>query len=283
MGSAATAVVLALGLLAGCAGCGGSGDDADRADTDGGTQTEATAPGRLTDAAIGYSMLMPRGWTFPGDLMPGQPVPLGGSGQGCAVGQAGVLGDVRGKRLLAFARSTARRRAAPGTAVTVEAVNGQNVSGALVRIGGRGQEARSAIFASAGSGVAITCRAPAAQAEEQGRDLSILLSSVNLRREPALERAQAAALGVAGVRAVAVRREGSRVAAQVRVGSFAGVGVRVRDVIAAIAPLLRGTDIGVNAATAAAPQKVALGRYLGGTKAGSVQVPGDQPRRFALR
>lgn len=281
MGTRATIVVLALVLLQ---GCGGSGGDAEKADTgpppgpDGGASAR-----RLTDAAIGYSLLMPFGWTFPGEHTPGQPVPLGGAGQGCVIGQGGVLGDVRGRKLLAFARQTAARRAAKGTKITVESIRGQNVSGALVRIVGRGQEARSAIFASAGSGVAITCRATSMAAARQGRDLALLLSSVNLRREPRLERAQIAAVRVPGVQAAAVRRDGSRVAAQLRVRGFEDVGARLRDVIVAMAPVLPQSDIAVNAATAAQPQRVALGRYLGGTKAGSVQVPGQQPRRFALR
>jgi hypothetical protein len=273
--------VVALGLLA---GCGGSGGDAKKAETDGATRTDANgSPGRLTDAAIGYSVLMPRGWTYPPDLQQGQPVPLGGGGQGCAIGQAGVLGDVRGRRLLVFARRTAEKRAAKGATVSVESVEGQNVRGALVRISKSGQEARSAIFASAGAGVAITCRAAGAQAADQARGLSLLLSSVNLRSERSLERAQAVAVGVPGVQAAAVRREGSRVAVQVRVARLDGVAVRIRDVIAAVAPVVPRTDIAVNAATAAAPEKLALGRYLGGTKAGTVQVPGGQPRRFALR
>lgn len=281
MGRRATIVALALGLLA---GCGGSGGDAHKADTGGGARTTPSgSPKRLTDAAIGYSVLVPGGWTFPPDLQQGQPVPFGGDGQGCAIGQAGVLGDVRGRRLLAFARATAKRRAAKDATVTIEAVEGQNVRGALALIRKGGQEARSAIFASAGGGVAITCRAAGPQVAGQARGLSLLLSSVNLRRDPVLERAQAAAVNVPCVQAAALRREGSRVAAQVRVARLGRVDVCIRDVIAAMAPKVPRTDIAVNAATAAAPAKLALGRYLGGTRAGTVQVPGGQPRRFTLR
>lgn len=279
MGRRATIVVLALALLQ---GCGGSGGDGEKADTAPGGRDPGASAQRLTDQAIGYSLLVPRGWTFPGQRTPGEPVPLGGDGMGCAIGQAGLLGDTRGRKLLGFARDTARRRAAKGTKVTVEAIRGQNVSGALVRIAGRGQEARSAIFASAGSGVAVTCRAASAAAGGQARGLSLLLSSVNLRREPALERAQAAVIGVPGVQAATVRRDGSRAVAQVRLSSFDGVADRLRAAVAAMAPALPRTDIAVNAATAARPQQVALARFLGGTRAGSVQVPGQQPRRFTL-
>lgn len=269
-------------LVAGCGG--GSGGDSKKAATTADTPAQATPrTGRLTDAATGYTVVMPPGWTYPSGLRLGEAVPLGGMGQGCAIGQAGILGDVRGPKLLAFARRTARSRAAVGATVGVEPVKGVNVSGALVRIRKGNQEARSAIFASAGSGVAVTCRASASRAAAQARGLAQLLASVNLRRDRSLERAQAAAVAVPGVQAAALRHDGARVAAQVRVVSFHGIAGRVRDVIAAMAPRLPNTDIGVNVATASAPDKVALGRYLGGTRAGSIQVPGKAPLRFTLR
>lgn len=268
-------MLAALAALVLVNGCGGSGD----ASTD-----KAPAPGtaqRLRDTTLGYSLLLPRGWSAP-RVGPGQAVPLSGGGAGCAIGTAGALPDVSGARLLAFARDTARRRAAKGAQVAVERVQGDNVPGALVRISRPGQRARSALFASAGGGVAITCRVPAAGARDLDRGLSLLISSVRLRRDRALERAQPRVVALAGVNEATLRRSGSRVGARVTLSSFRAAPVRLRSIVEALARELPRTDIAVDATRPNDPSRIAFARFLGGTGAGTIQVPPAAPRRFTL-
>ena len=183
---------------------------------------------------------------------------------------------------MAFARRTAQRRAAKGALVRARAVRGANVPGALVAVSAGGQQARSALFVTAGGGVALTCRVPTDRAARLDRDLAQLFASLRLRRDPALERAQPAAAAVDGVEGVAVRRAGTRVIAEVRTEDFDRPEQRVRALIAAMAGQLPDTDIGVNAVPLDQPRKTALGRYVGGSRAGSVQVPPGAPKRFTL-
>ena len=269
-------VVAALAVVAGCGGGDGGEDRAD-------TGREAPPPGgaQVTDRALGYSLTLPRGWTD--SLVPaGAARPFGGAGRGCAIGIAGILGDTRGDRLVAFARRTARRRTATGATVRARPVSGANVPGALVAVSAGGQQARSALFVTAGGGVAITCRVPSGRAARLDRDLPGLFASLRLRRDPALERAQPRAAAVQGVEGVTVRRVGTRVVAEVRTRDFSRPEQRVRAVIAALAGELPNTDIGVNAVPLDRPRRNALGRYLGGSRAGTIQVPPGQPRRFTL-
>lgn len=138
------------------------------------------------------------------------------------------------------------------------------------------------MFVTAGGGVAVTCRVPADRAAALDRDLEQLYASLRLRRDPALERAQPAAAAVAGVEGITVRRVGTRVIAEVRLASFRRPEDQVRAVIASLARSLPQTDIGVNAVPLDSPRKAALGRFLGGTGAGTVQVPPTAPKRFTL-
>lgn len=273
MATRVIAAFVALGLVA---GCGGSGDR-----PKGGTHGAGPSAQRLRDPALGYSLLLPRGWIAP-KVPPGQAVPLGGAGESCAIGAAGLLPDVSGARLLPFARNTARRRAASGARIEVEAIRGANVPGALVRISRSGQQARSALFASAGGGVAITCRVRDASAAELDRGLSLLLSSVRLDRDRALERAQPRVVALGGVEGATLRRSGSRVAARVSLRSFRSAPESLRSVVVALARVVPRTDIGVNATDRDDPRKIAFARFLGGTGAGTIQVPPAAPRRFTL-
>lgn len=265
--------VVALVAAAGCAG----DDDGQKAD-----RRAAPAPdARVSDRALGYALTLPRGWTD-SQVPPGATRPFGGGGRGCALGLAGILGDTRGDRLVAFARRTATRRAPPGTMVRARAVRAANVQGAAVAITARAQAARSALFVTAGGGVAVTCRVPAGRAAALDRDLALLFSSLRLRRDPVLERAQPRAAAVPGVQGVTVRRVGTRVVAEVRTRDFERPAQRVRSVIAALARALPGTDIGVNAVPLDRPRSSALGRFLGGSRAGTIQVPPGPPQRFTL-
>ena len=265
--------VVALVAVAGC----GGGDDGQKAD-----RTAPPAPdARISDRALGYGLTLPRGWTD--SLVPaGATRPFGGAGRGCALGLAGILGDTRGDRLVAYARRTAVRRAPRGAVVRARAVRAANVPGAVVALTARGQAARSALFVTAGGGVAMTCRVPAGRVAALDRDLALLFSSLRLRRDPALERAQPRAAAVGGVQGVTVRRVGTRVVAEVRTRDFRRSAQRVRAVIAALAAALPGTDIGVNAVPLDRPRRSALGRYLGGSRAGTIQVPPGPPQRFTL-
>ena len=70
--------------------------------------------------------------------------------------------------------------------------------------------------------------------------------------------------------------------AEVRTRDFERPAQRVRSVIAALARALPGTDIGVNAVPLDRPRSSALGRFLGGSRAGTIQVPPGPPQRFTL-
>ena len=176
---------MALVAAAGCAG----DDDGQKAD-----RRAAPAPdARVSDRALGYALTLPRGWTD-SQVPPGATRPVRRRAVAAAPsGIAGILGDTRGDRLVAFARRTATRRAARGAMVRARAVRAANVPGAA---GGasaaRAQQARSALFVTAGGGVALTCRVPAGRAAALDRDLALLFSSLRLRRDPVLERAQPA-------------------------------------------------------------------------------------------
>ena len=277
MGTRTIAALVAVGLVV---GCGGSGDDS----KDRGRKADRAGPtvaNRVRDSALGYSLLLPRGWSAP-KVPPGQAVPLAGGGAGCAVGPAGLLPDVSGPRLLTFARNTARRRAAAGAKIEVEGIRGDNAPGALVRISRSGQQARSALFASAGGGVAVTCRVRDAGAAELDQGLSLLLSSVRLDRDRALERAQPRVVAIQGVQAATLRRSGSRVEARISLKGFRSAPDRLRSVVGVLARAVPRTDIGVNATNRDDPRKIAFARFLGGTGAGTIQVPPAPPRRFTL-
>ncbi len=258
-------------------GCGGGSSAEPTSSASGGP----TSLQRLRDPVLGYSLRLPRGWSAP-RVPPGQAVPLAGGGEGCAVGPTGALPDVGGPRLVSFARSTARRRAATGARVAVQRIRGDGVTGALVRISRSGQQARSALFASAGGGVAITCRVGAAGASELDRGLSLLLSSVRLQRDRALERAQPRVVGIAGVQAATLRRSGSRVQARVTLAGFASATRRLRAVVATLARAFPQTDLAVDATDSRDARRAAFARFLGGTGAGTIQVPPAAPLRFTL-
>ena len=268
----------AVAALVAAAGCGG-GDGDDEADT--GRESPPPGGGRVADRALGYALTLPAGWTDSA-VPAGATRPFGGGGRGCAIGIAGILGDTRGDRLVAFARRTAERRAAKGAIVRARAVQGANVPGAVVAVSAGRQQARSALFVTAGGGVALTCRVPSDRAAKLDRDLAQLFSSLRLRRDSVLERAQPAAAAVDGVEGVTIRRAGTRVIAEVRTKDFSAPEQRVRAVIAAMAGELPDTDIGVNAVPLDQPRKAALGRFVGGSRAGSVQVPPADPKRFTL-
>lgn len=266
---------VALGLVA---GCGGSGDSSKDGETDGSGPPGAK---RVRDPALGYSLLLPRGWSAP-KVSPGQALQLRGEGEGCAIGPVGVLPDVSGARLLTFARNTARRRAARGIRIGVEGVRGDNAPGALVRTSRPGQQVRSALFASAGGGIAITCGVRDAGAVDLDRGLSQLLSSVRLDRDRALERAQPRVVALEGVKGATLRRSGSRVEARVSVTGLRSAPGRLRSVVAVLARAVPRTDIGVNAFDPDHPRRVAFARLVGGTGAGTIQLPPSAPRRLKL-
>lgn len=116
--------VAALAVVAGCGG--GEKDEADTA--------PAPAPSpRVADRALGYSLTLTRGWTD-SEVPVGATRPFSGGGRGCAMGAAGILDDVRGDRLVAFARRTAQRRAAKGALVKARAVRSANVPGGVVAL-----------------------------------------------------------------------------------------------------------------------------------------------------
>lgn len=271
------AAIATLSLVAGC----GGGDGDEKTDTGADTQP-APAPGkRVADRALGYSLALPAGWTD-SEVPAGATRPFGGAGRGCAIGVAGILGDVRGDRLVAFARRTAQRRAPKGAIVKARAVKGANVPGAVVAVAAGGQQARSAVFVTAGGGVGLTCRVPAGRAGALDRDLDQLFASLSLRRDRPLERAQPAAAAVDGVQGVTVRRAGSRVIAEARLTNFQQPERKVGAIITALARALPGSDIGVNAVPLDGSRKYALGRFLGGSRAGTIQVPPGPPKRFTL-
>ena len=134
----------------------------------------------------------------------------------------------------------------------------------------------------AGGGVALTCRVPSDRAAGLDRDLAQLFASLRLRRDPRWSAPSPAAAAVDGVEGVTVRRAGTRVIAEVRTRDFSRPEQRVRAVIAAMAGELPDTDIGVNAVPLDQPRKAALGRFVGGSRAGTVQVPRGRPERFTL-
>ena len=134
----------------------------------------------------------------------------------------------------------------------------------------------------AGGGVALTCRVPSDRAAGLDRDLRSCSPRCACGAIPRWSAPSPAAAAVDGVEGVTVRRAGTRVIAEVRTRDFSRPEQRVRAVIAALAGELPDTDIGVNAVPLDQPRKAALGRFLGGSRAGTVQVPPGQPRRFTL-
>jgi len=197
------------------------------------------------------------------------------------IGPAGTLPDVSTKaKLLAFARETALERSADGR-VVVDPVRGANVDGVAVRVLGAGSEGRSAIFAAAGSGVALTCLARGADAERFDLGLPELYASVKLPRDSALEALQPRIAAIPGVAGAALRRLLGRVALQLRIEDFG----EARQVLTAALRLagseLEG-EVGVSATDAGDPSRVAAARLQSGESSGFVQIIPDDPVKIRV-
>lgn len=278
------ALCLAAALLVGCSsgaeeGAPGGGGT-DRAGAGAGGETTRT----LADPLIGYELRLPAGWSAPARREPGAAVPLGGEGQGCTIGTAGTLPALRGRRaLIAYARQEAVDRAARGAVVEVEPARGANVDGALARIGRRDAGARSALFASAGGGVAITCSARGQALRALDRELAQLFRTVRLDRDPALERLQPRLASVPAVRGAALRREGGIVAVRVVLESPAAVGPAMRAVLGLAAEALSDAQIMVTAVDPQQSDQLAAGRTTSAADNAQVQVGSEEPTTVELR
>lgn len=264
------------------AGCGGddpeSPERSERPPDGGGPQTTNV----VRDPALGYELRLPEGWEAPTQTQPGQPVAVGGEGRGCVIGTAGTLPDVSSPaELRAFARDVAVERS-PNASVVVEPVQGANVAGVAVRISGAGREERSAIFASAGSGVALTCAGRSSDAERLDRGLAQLYESVRLRRDAELEALQPRLASLEGVGGAALRRQQGRVAARLELEDF-GVAREVLTSALRVASGELDAPVGISAADPADAGRVAVAQAEPGARSGTVQVAPDPPASVQLR
>lgn len=288
----ATSSVLVLGLatlLGGCDG-GGSGstpggdEEARPSETGAAGGSPSPATGVVRDPLLGYELRLPEGWTAPARSQPGAPVPIGGAGEGCAIGTAGTLPAVQDAGdLVAYARTVAVRRAAPGVVVEVESIRGANVPGALARIGRRDAGARSALFASAGGGVAITCTARGAQLASLDRGLPALFRTVRLSRDTQLERLQPALARVSGVTGASLRRQRGTVTARLELERFGAARSALLGALGATARRLPAAKIAISATDPGEPERFALGRLSPGRRQASLQIGPSPPMRVPLR
>jgi hypothetical protein len=287
MGMAKALALCVAALFVGCDG--GSGGAEEGAPSGGGSDSARSGAGAETtrlvaDPLIGYELALPEGWTAPAQREPGAAVPLGGGGQGCTVGTAGTLPALRDRAdLIAYARQEAVDRAARGAVVEVEPTRGANVDGALARIGRRNAGARSALFASAGGGVAITCSARGQALRALDRGLAQLFPTVRLDRDPALERLQPQVASVPAVRGAALRREGGTVAARVVLENPAVVRPAMRAVLGLAAGALTDAQIMVTAVDPQQSTQIAVGRTASAADDALVQVGSEEPTTVALR
>lgn len=268
MNAARSLPLLVLLVLAGCGGGDGPGPNRPEPDEQRGAV--------VRDSVLGYELRVPEGWKVPDDRRPGAEVPVGGEGAGCVIGSAGALPDVSTReKLLAFARETALKRAAGGR-VVVQAVRGANVDGAEVRVLRAESEARSAIFASAGGAVALTCATRIDDAKRFERGLPELYASVKLPRDSALDALQPRIAALPDVTGVMLRRLPRGVAVQMRLGSF-----RSAQRVATMALRLAGAEldgaVGVSAADPDSPNRLVAARVKSGADEGFVQVIPDRP------
>jgi hypothetical protein len=286
MGKGTFAALCVATLVAGCDGGsggaeegGGTGESAAR-----GGAGEPTATRALNDSLIGYSLRLPDGWSAPASSRAGAAVPLGGAGEGCTVGTAGTLPAIaRRADLIAYARREAVRRAARGAIVEVDPVRGANVGGALARIGRRDAGARSALFASAGGGVAITCSARGEALRRLDSELPELFRTVRLDRDPALERLQPEVASAPAISGAALRREGAAVAVRVTLDEPAAVRPAVRAVLGLAAGAVRDAQITVTAVDPQQSRQLAVGRTASGADEAQVQVGSELPITVMLR
>lgn len=272
-------------LVTGCNDGAGGAEEGPAGGSAGGAGASAPAATRtLEDPLLGYALRLPPGWSAPAGSEPGAAVPLGGRGEGCTVGTAGTLPAVRrAADLIAYARREAVRRAARGAVVEVEPVRGANVDGALARIGRRDAGARSALFASAGGGVAITCSARGEGLQRLDRELPVLFRTVRLDRDPALERLQPEVASLPAVRGAALRREAATVAVRVILDEPDAVRPAMRGVLGLAAEALRGAQITVTAVDPQQSRQLAVGRTASGADDAQVQVGSGPPGTVALR
>lgn len=287
MGKGTIAALCVAVLVAGCdGGSGGAEEGGSTADGSGGASPSAggATTRRVEDRLIGYELRLPEGWTAPARREPGAPVPLGGGGQGCTVGTAGTLPALRGRAdLIAYARQEAVDRAARGAVVEVEPARGANVDGALARIGRRDAGARSALFASAGGGVAITCSARGRALRALDRELTQLFRTVRLDRDLALERLQPEVASVPAVRGAALRREGGSVAARVVLENPRAVRPAMRAVLGLAAGALNDAQIAVTAVDPQQSRQLAVGQTASAADNAQVRVGSEEPTTVALR
>lgn len=278
----AVALVPAAAALAGC----GGDDESDKAGGGGPAGAPAPRPAEsrvLGDPLLGYELRLPEGWTAPAQQRPGAAVPLGGEGRGCSVGTAGTLPDVSSsRRLVDYAREVATDRAAEGAVVQVGAVRGANVDGAVARIEQPDAGARSALFASAGGGVAITCTAPRDRLEALDRALPVLYAGVRLTRDRRLEALQREVVAVAGVDAAALRAERGTVTARLELDRFERARAALVQTLRLMAAKPGDGQVAISATDPGRPELVSLGRAVAGAQRGTVQVPPGEPERVRL-
>ena len=162
-----------------------------------------------SDRELGYSLRYPTGWR----PETSEPLLLKGPGGGsCVVAAAGALPDwtsseLRVAYVLRGAQSLGSSAGlAPATAGVVRGANAEGAGAvATLRSNGGRRRARTAVLASAGTGVALSCVSSERLFRKVDREVfRPIIASTRVRREPELEPVQAQVAAMDGVEAASL-------------------------------------------------------------------------------
>ena len=224
---------------------------------------------------LGYSLRHPADWRRGSG---GSLLLRGSRGASCLVAPAGPLPDWTSSELrVAYVlrgvnELGGRAGLAPATAGVVQ---GANVEGAgavvTLRSKGRRRRTRNAVLASAGTGVAVSCTAPARRFPALDRSVfRPLIASVRVRREPKLEPVQAEIATFEGVKGASLAMSGRRVEVTLELRRRARALFVSRGAMRETVRALRGRDLSVDAFLDG--KHVVRGRYEYSRRRGVVRV-----------